>query len=245
MLHDKISKLNLAGIVFPVQFQFPMTGFRYFRDFCISDGKVDHPEILYIPREEILRQKGAYGNETFTEYNLFLKLICNKFLIYDRCLFHGVALCINGQAWMISAPSGTGKSTQYRLLKDLFGEKIQLICGDKPILEFRPSGDIIVHSSPWMGKERWQGSGCARLAGIVYLEQGQENVIGRMPISEALVPLYCQFLYLPEKEGELRTAASMLDRILRQIPVWKLVNRGDEASARLLYHTICKERINQ
>ena len=38
--------------------------------------------------------------------------------------------------------------------------------------------------------------------------------------------------------------AAMLDRLLRAVPVWKLVNRGDEASARLTHDTLCgKENV--
>lgn len=201
------------------------------------------PEIISVSPEELSRRQREYGSEAFTEYNLLLGLICNKFLLYNRCLFHGVAIGVQGnQGWIISAPSGTGKSTQYRLLKKLYGERIQLICGDKPILEFQPSGDIIVHPSPWMGKERWRGKDPAKLSGIIYLKQGQENKIRPMTAAEALIPLYCQFLYQPEQEEQLKTVSSMLDCILRQIPVWKLTNKGDEASAHLLYNTICNER---
>lgn len=235
-------KIILGDMSFGVQFQFLLTRDRYFHEFCREGGKLDSLEMVSVSAEEILRRMKDFGSESFTEYNLLLEHICNLLLPYDRCLFHGVAICVSERAFLITAPSGTGKSTQYRRWKALYGDEVRLICGDKPILEFHSSGDIIVHPSPWRGKERWPGSNPAKLAGIVYLEQGCSDSIRPMPVSEAIVPLYTQILYQPETERELRQAGSMLERILQQVPVWKLVNTGDEASARLTYDTICGKK---
>lgn len=242
MIVYNTQKITLGDVSFGVQFHSLVTRNQYFHEFCREDDKFDFMEKVSVPSVEIARRMKDFGSESFTEFNLLLEHICNLFLPYDRCLFHGVAICVDDRAWLITAPSGTGKSTQYRLWKELYGDKVRLICGDKPILEFQSFGDIIVHPSPWRGKERWPGSGPARLAGIVYLERGEYNSIRRMSVSEAVVPLYTQILYQPEDETELRQAAAMLDRILRQIPVWKLVNIGDEESARLTYETLCTKK---
>lgn len=238
----EIYYLTLGNINFEVQFKSPVTLSNYFSSFCKQSGDIDAREMISVSSEEINNRKADFGSEPFTEFNLLLEHFCNLFLPYDRCLFHSVAICVDNQAWLITAPSGTGKSTQYRNWKALFGDEVRLICGDKPILEFQNSGDIIVHPSPWRGKERWRGSSPAKLSGVVYLEQGLYNEISLMSASDALVPLYTQFLYQPETETQLRQVASMLDRMVNQIPVWKLVNTGDQASARLTYDTICGKK---
>lgn len=235
-------KIILGNINFKVEFRSSLTLHRYFSGFYGKEGIVDFPKVISIMQEEIMNRMKDFGSESFTEFNLLLEHICNLLLPYDRCLFHGVAICVDEQAFLITAPSGTGKSTQYRWWKALYGDEVRLICGDKPILEFQSSGDIIVHPSPWRGKERWPGSSPAKLAGIVYLKQGSFNSIRPMAVSEAVVPLYTQILYQPKTERELRQAGSMLERILQQIPVWKLVNTGDQASARLTYDTICGKK---
>lgn len=239
MLEEKFYQLTLSNINFKVKFQHPLTLSQYFSDFCKLSGDIDAREMISVSSEEIYNRKEDFGSESFTEFNLLLEHFCNRLLPYDRCLFHSVAICVDDRAWLITAPSGTGKSTQYRNWKALFGDEVRLICGDKPILEFQDFGDIIVHPSPWRGKERWRGSDPAKLAGVVYLEQGLYNEISPMAVPDAVVPLYTQFLYQPETETQLRQAASMLDRILRQVPVWKLINTGDLESARLTYDTIC------
>lgn len=239
MLKENICYLTLGNINFEVQFQSPLTLSQYFSGFCKRSADIDAREIVLVSPQEIADRRKGFSSEAFTEFNLLLEHFCNRLLPYGRCLFHSVAICVGDSAWLITAPSGTGKSTQYRNLKALFGEKVRLICGDKPILEFQDSGDIIAHPSPWRGKEGWRGSGPAKLAGVVYLEQGLYNEISPMSVPDAVVPLYTQFLYQPETVAQLRQAASMLDSILRQVPVWKLINTGDLESARLTYDTIC------
>lgn len=241
MLEYPVERVNLGGVNFPIRFQYTQTLLRYFAPFCRYKGPVDFPETVSVPPEEIAARMTDFGGESFTEFNLLLYHLCNLLLPYGRCLFHGVAFCIDGRAWLITAPSGTGKSTQYRQWKAVFGDRVRLICGDKPVLEFTRGGDVVVHPSPWRGKERWRGGAPAELAGIIYLEQGLHNEIRPMPVPEAVVPLYAQILYQPQTEEQLCQAGSMLDELLRRIPVWKLVNTGDEASVCLTYDTVCKK----
>ena len=198
MLECSMRKIILGNINFKVEFRSSLTLHRYFSGFYGKEGIVDFPKVISIMQEEIMNRMKDFGSESFTEFNLLLEHICNLLLPYDRCLFHGVAICVDEQAFLITAPSGTGKSTQYRWWKALYGDEVRLICGDKPILEFQSSGDIIVHPSPWRGKERWPGSSPAKLAGIVYLKQGSFNSIRPMAVSEAVVPLYTQILYQPK-----------------------------------------------
>ena len=61
--------------------------------------------------------------------------------------------------------------------------------------------------------------------------------MSRLTAREAVFPLFREFLYVPEMEEEAREVGRMAEAMLR-LPVWKLRNRGDEASARLLYETV-------
>ena len=237
-------RITLGGVEFPVRFLCSATPVLYFLPFQNRAGQLAHPETVSLPVEALRRSMAEFGSESFAEYNLLLGRFASLLLPYGRCLFHGVALAVGDRAYLLTGPSGVGKTTQYRLWKQLFGDGVRLICGDKPILEFREDGDILVHPSPWMGKERLPGGRAARLAGIVCLEQGPGNSIAPLPVSRAVVPLYTQFLYEPAAEAELRQTAAMLDRLLRAVPVWRLVNVGDEASARLTHDTLCgKENV--
>lgn len=181
-------------------------------------------------------------NEITADQEFFLLHlgVSNALLEYKRCLFHGVAFIFQGKAFIFTAPSGTGKSTQFKHWKKLFGKDVQIINGDKPILEFCKDKTIVVHPSPWNGKENFHGYRSAPLAGIIYLEQGKENAITRLTPQEAVIPIYKQFLYLPEKEEHIRAVCRLEDSLLRNIPVWKLVNLGDLDSAQLTHDVLLK-----
>ena len=167
MLEEKFYQLTLSNINFKVKFQHPLTLLQYFSDFCRLGEDMNARETISVSSEEINKRKEDFGSESFTEFNLLLEHFCNRFLLYKRCLFHSVAICVDDQAFLITAPSGTDKSTQYCNLKTLFGEKIRLISGDKPIFRIpvlssfthplggaRSTGGAVVRQN-WQGLFIW------------------------------------------------------------------------------------------
>ena len=161
-------------------------------------------------------------------------------LPFGRAVFHGAAFVWRQKAWIFAAPSGTGKTTQYRLWKLLFGDEIQMLCGDKPVIEIEHGGTT-VFPSPWRGKENMGNRITAPLGGIIILEQEKENSIRRLLPREAAGRIYLQFMFSRKTKEQLLAVCSLEHRLLSTAPVWLLKNRGDEASAMLCRETIEKE----
>ena len=137
----------------------------------------------------------------------------------------------NGKAYFFSAPSGTGKTTQLRLWKKLFKDEVEIMNGDKPILEITDTS-ILVHSSPWKGKEKMgRDDITAPLGGIIFLRQDQCNVIQRLDPKEAAGMLFGRSYTTFSTEQEVILNAQMLEKILKTVPVWLLRNKGDIESA--------------
>lgn len=177
----------------------------------------------------------------YVEHMELCTRLSNLLIPTGRVFFHGTAFLWHGRAWILTAPSGTGKSTQYFLWKLLYGDEILLISGDKPILESR-DGTFFLHSSPWNGKENMGNCLSAPLGGIIYLEQANANTMERMHTGMAL-PIYTQFLYSPEDTEAVLAVCRFADSLLRTVPVWRLSNRGDRASAKLC-HDVLEEAIS-
>lgn len=190
------------------------------------------------------KESPDYYSDAYTEYCALIGLTSRELLKEGYCIFHGMAFMWKGKAWLFTAPSGTGKTTQYLLWNTLFGDEITLINGDKPLIQTCKSGKVYVHPSPWNGKEELFGCESAELAGIIYLSQSKENTICRMTSRDAILPIYSQFLYYGEFEDEIRAVGVMEDRILRNIPIWKLENLGDEDSVMLTRKTM-EEYLNE
>lgn len=108
-----------------------------------------------------------------------------------------------------------------------------MVCGDMPLLEAAADGTVMVHPTPWNGKERIKGKVSAPLGGILLLKQGEENIVRRMLPGEAVIPLLVQLAVRPDTGEQALQTAGFAENILQHYPVWEMVNRGDEASAAL------------
>ena len=174
----------------------------------------------------------------FAEYWRLMEKTADYLTMHGCTMFHGVAFIYGNGAYILTAPSGTGKSTQYRNLKTLHGDKILIINGDKPILAAWPDGLITVYPSPWNGKERWGGNIPAPLRGVFLLEQGQTNTLESMDRQDAVIPLIQQFIYTAPGRQSVHTVFQMADLILRSVPMYQFRNRGDLASSSVLFDRI-------
>jgi len=179
--------------------------------------------------------------EYYAEYKYLILPTSDYLLRYRCCLFHAVAFLWRGRAWLLTAPSGTGKTTQFMNWRKLHPAEITMICGDMPVLELRDDGSVWVHASNWNGKEGVGSFQSAPLGGTILLEQGMENRICRLNARAAIPSLFGQFVSEYENEEQICTVCALMDGMLSRYPVWKLVNLGDDASTELLRSVIAEE----
>ena len=157
-------------------------------------------------------------------------------LRFDGLMLHASAVALEGRAYLFSGPCGRGKSTHTRLWQQTFGDAVQVFNDDKPALR-RIDGRWYAYGTPWCGKDGINLNQKWPLGGICFLEQAQENRILRLSAAEALPLILAQTTYrLQPQSMELLLAS--LDKLLREIPVFLLENRPEEAAARLSYETM-------
>lgn len=239
--------IQLAGIPLRIGFRLPETA-KYYSRFLLQE---DCPEYdIAITEEDIDTYPEQCADGVLHPYDEHYMLIAraSQFLLKrHRVLIHGVAFVWKGKAWLITAPSGTGKTTQLRHWQHLWNDQIALISGDKPVLEMKQDGRIWLYPSPWTGKEGDIGEASGELAGIVLLQQSGYNDIYRMKPRDAALKLFLQFLILGETGTEFQAVGEIESFLLRNIPIWCLENTGDEASAVLTYQTLlqCGEIDNE
>lgn len=190
-----------------------------------------------------------------SEYNFLTAACSDAILPYDRIVIHAVALRYRDKAYLICANSGVGKSTQARFLRELRPGAFDIICGDRPVLEFRdpvsagrnsprplydayPTPVILAHPSPWNGKENWYGADAAPLAGLILLERGEENRLYSMTERDASLFVYAQMIQTSVNPENIKRAAELTTRLLAAVPIWKLITHDVPASTKLLLGSV-------
>lgn len=185
----------------------------------------------------------AYADEQHcsletAEYNCLMTETSDFMTEQGRAMFHGVAFIYGQDAYIMTAPSGTGKTTQFRNLRHLYGNQFRIINGDKPFLGPAMDGQIMVYPSPWNGKENWAGREHGLLRGIFLLEQGSENRLEVMDGRDAVLRILAQFLYTAPSRKSVHTVCMLADMMIRKTDIFHFVNKGDYESTSMLYETI-------
>lgn len=129
--------------------------------------------------------------ETFLENNAIHSLLAERLVQENVLLMHGSALCMDGQAYIFIAKSGTGKSTHAWQWREVFGDRVWMINDDKPMLKISESG-VTVYGTPWDGKHHLSRNASAPLKAIVKLERDTFNHIKPMQKADAFPMLLAQ-----------------------------------------------------
>lgn len=152
---------------------------------------------------------------------------------YGAVLFHGSAIAVDGDAYLFTAPSGTGKSTHTRLWQQHFSGRALMVNDDKPLITFFKNTPLVC-GSPWQGKHRLGNNICAPLRGICLLNRGSDNEIS--PISaEKAFPTLLQQCYMPEETNRMAFTLDFLERLSKCVPLYQLKCNMQPEAAQVAY----------
>ena len=224
-----------ADIELAFSFKYPGTAFHYGDSLKVSFLCDD---AIVIPEEDVTdwMERWNVNDPAYSEYVISCSCACGRLMRYRRVVFHGASFLWRDKAYLFSAPSGTGKTTQVKLWEALFPDEVKLLNGDKPILAVSETKSVTVHPSPWKGKEGYgRDDICAPLGGIILLRQAGYNNIFRMEPAEAARNLFGRICSSFDAEEDVLNAAGILESIVTAAPVWLLMNKGDERSARMTH----------
>lgn len=219
--------------------------YKYFGNW-IKEAKERHRVHIRVPQSDIEEWISRWGrfDDAFTEFGLSVFRVSDYLLLYDKCVFHAASIVYKDKAYLFTAKSGTGKTTQLMNWMQLYGNETKIINGDKPILSAE-NDKLWVFPSPWKGKERiGEDSIYAELGGIIYLEQGKENFVSRLSASDAAIPIMNRFLCTVENEEIIHGICRLEEKILCTVPIWKAINTGDLDSTRMIHDILNKEKNN-
>ena len=238
MMKNKIFKAEYAGHIIRFKFLCPETRYMFIPKLSSEESDCYDITTSYELLEEAKKYLPEGSRDAYIEYRVMLPLTSQELLKYDCCIFHAVSFIWENKAWLLTAPSGTGKTTQYLNWERLFPNEIKMISGDMPVLELKNDGTIWANPSSWNGKEDIGNQLSAPIAGIVILEQGEKNCISLLSAKDAVGTFFKQFIVRPVTDEQIYALARLIDRMLRSIPCFKMVNCGDDFSTALLRKTL-------
>lgn len=201
---------------------------------------------ISVTDEEILAETPEYDlqDPQYLEVLAVYRKICEKLPFNEGYLFHAAVIEVNGIAIAFTARSGTGKTTHVRLWKKVFGDKVGIINGDKPIIRFADKKPF-AFGTPWAGKECFNRNTSAPLEAIVLLERATENKITRLSPKEAANTFLSQ-IYLPKNDNRLfLQTLALADATLKCTPVYRLGCNMDDSAAKIAYEGIFAEDLPQ
>ena len=253
-------RIPFGGIDIVCSFQFPDT-IRYFDAYGPASEEEADPVCVYDFEWGYWENTGV-KRSAYSEYSFLTTAVSDRLLDYDRCVSHSVALRFDEKAYLISAPPGTGKSSVAAELMHLEMQNAPAICsdmevrnsvaicsnkdsldfsvisGDRPILERKDTGEIIVHPSPWNGKENWKGASEAPLAGIILLQRGNEDSIKVLKPAEAALPVFRSLIQSYKDAETIKKAAELTTAVISASQIYLLTDETLEGCSKLLRDTV-------
>ena len=234
--------MEVAGLATHVQPMFFST-----REYCRPYLTQREPEFFVeVTGSDLIRQQAALDQEAdeeglrrrkftdpFLERTVIQEKIAQKLLERDTLLLHGSTVAVDGQAYLFTAPCGTGKSTHTRLWRELFGERAVMVNDDKAFLALHPDG-VWAYGSPWTGKHGIGTNISAPLKGICFLQRGTENKIQKVQPDKWLPELIHQ-CFLPEERY-----LSLVSRLAQSVSLWEMTCTKDPQAAAIAYETMSR-----
>ena len=230
----------IAGVIVKISYFYECTGSYFQRYSYAGDKPIDVN--IEISREDIENEGKIFPNtpDSFLENLAVLRKLSKILLVeYDGMLFHGSSIAVDNKGYVFTAPSGTGKSTHTKLLKELLGDKMTYINDDKPIFRVM-DGTVYVCGSPWNGKHGRGNNISVPLKAVCVVKRGVENKIEKVSSLIALKYLFEQSIGFDDEQSA-KKVLDILSLITKQAKFYVLHCNMDISSAKCSYEGMIYE----
>lgn len=215
------TKIKVAGCVIEAE-----CIYNYFN--LLSDNyRTDEPADFHvkISPEDIEEGKESFKAHNTTEVPADKKIevfalhkkVCELLLERDVFFMHGAAIAVNGEGFVFTAKSGTGKTTHILKWLRQCPDAI-VVNGDKPFISV--SGLPMVCGTPWAGKEEMQTNTIVPLKAIIMLQRSEDNRFEKISPIEAF-PRLLESVYFPDDEGKQKKTLALIQRLNPTVQYWR------------------------
>lgn len=227
--------IEIAGLPIGIENQYPDVR-RLCREYIVS---VPDPVFtVCASKEEITEERNGdmRFSEGYCECLCLYRKICCRLARYDAFLMHAAVVAVDGEAYAFAAPSGVGKTTHLRLWLEEFGDRSQVVNGDKPIFRVI-DGVLYACGTPWNGKERLGNQIMRPVRAVCFLERGEKNQIRALEQNEVNRRIFSQIL-IPKDEEDFDYFWPLLEKMTASVKFYLMKCNRELEAARMAYDTM-------
>ena len=227
---------NICGLPVECDFRFPVMTARAEKYLCGSGAS---PAItIPFSQQSIDSLKARQSDLTDDDCEIIYtaERFYYSLLRFGGFMLHSSAVVMDGEAYLFSAPSGTGTSTHTALWLEQFGERAQILNDDTPAIMVS-GGEITACGTPWSGKSDLNLNLRVPLRGICVLERSPENFIEPLPAERSVYSLLNQTLR-PADSDRMNKLLDLLDAVTTHIPVWRMGCNISREAAQMAYEAM-------
>lgn len=216
---------------------------EYCKDY-LSEGKADFsvlisPDDISFEREKTAREYAYEGkrppnySECVLEQTAVYRKIAEYMPLYDTFVFHSSVISVDGQGYLFTAKSDTGKSTHTRLWRELLAYRATMVNDDKPMIRVNNDG-VTVFGTPYNGKHRLGNNIAVPLKAVCILERAEKNTIRKINKSDAYAILLQQ-IYRPADGAAFAKTLSLIDKLTEKVKLYRLGCNMEIEAAEVAY----------
>lgn len=212
-------KYNIAGVIVEMNPMFDRT---------ISQAKpylttsLNNPDIsieLSIEKLEEIKKRYNHLNLEEIEYIFLGQLFYRHILKYNGILLHSSCVVKDKQAYLFSAPSGTGKSTHTNLWLEEFKDAY-ILNDDKPAIIYKDN-TLYAAGTPFSGKHDISKNLLVPIKGICFIERSSNNWIKEISSKQAIFEILNQTERIPY-ENDMTLILSHIENIVKNTKIYKM-----------------------
>ena len=190
--------------------------------------------------EEDIKREGEMAKEKISRLNMIVaayqRKLCENIYTKNALLMHSALISTEDTGIAFLAKSGTGKTTHTLLWKQLLGDKLSIINGDKPIIRII-DGEVFAYGTPWCGKEGFSENRRVKLSHICFIKRSLELRPVPIETDSGIEPLLNQ-IYLPKSAKGLEKTLALADAMVNRCKMWEIYCDKTLKSAEIAYNSI-------
>lgn len=159
---------------------------------------------------------------------------------FDAFILHAATFKYKDRGIALLATSGTGKSSHMQNWMKLFGDEVEIINGDKPVVRIK-EGRPLAFGTPWCGKEGLSKNTSVELTDICFIVRGKENKTRLLSGDEIALRLLNQIV-IPKGSANIVKTLELINQMINSCRIWEIKCTADISSAKVSSKAILEEK---